>query len=716
MGWRNELSDVRGPAVQARSIHGDIYFGNSPGRLPVPGQLLPGPANFTGRVRELAAMERLVADAEVPRPVTLAVIVGSGGAGKTSLASFWLHHVRGRYRGGQLFADLGGFSAAGPAEPAEVLAGFVRALGIAPDRVPAGLAELAALYRSLTDGRRMAVMLDDAASAAQVRVLLPGPGPSLVVVTSRQRLAGLAMDGAQFVEVGPLDEPDAVELFGRIVGGARAGSEPGASREVVRLCARLPLAVCVAGALLAPNPQWPIGAMAAELEDERGRLAALSVAGDISVRAAFDVSYQVLPPAAGRLYRLLALVPGPGFGPDLAAAAAAIEVAEAKGLLVVLTGASLLEQTGGRRFRFHDLVRLHAREQAATEPAAGRRAVVAQAVDWYLHAAVAADVVVIPDRWRLGPLYTEAGRAPPAYPGPADALAWLESELAGLVASVWAAYGEGMHERAWQLCEALWGLFAHRKHYTQWISSHELGVASATACGDRRAQARMRVQLGLAYRQLGRHQEARAQFSRALALDRAEGHRVGEATALEQLGLADLTMGQTSHAIAAFAGARDIFTELGVARGVAMMTCHIGEANRDAGRYQEAIGDLTEARRLSAAIPDPYNEARALTSLGQTCLRAGRPADAAAPLHAALDIMEQIGSRYEQARIHTALAHLAGQVGDTARARGHLEAALAVYDELGVPEATGVRRHLEALGPGPTGPADSENDTDPTAS
>ncbi len=435
--WRNELSGVvHGSAVQARVVHGDVYFGTAaPARMPVPAQLLPAPATFTGRSAELARLQRLAADQDPARPATLVAITGVAGVGKTSLASYWLHRERERYPDGQLYAGLGGFGPDGPVSPRDVLAGFLRAWGMAPGRVPAGLEEQAALYRSLTSGRRVIVMLDDAASAAQVRALLPGTGPGLVVVTTRRRLIGLAIDGARFVALAPLDGPAAVELLDRIAGAGRTRSEPGAARSVVRLCGRLPLAVCVSGARLAAHPRWPVERMAQELANERRRLAALSLDGDVSMRAVFDLSYQALPAGAARLYRFLALIPGPGFGADLAAAATATSPDAIGGLLDTLVDASLLEQTGDRRYGFHDLVRLHARGRAEAASPAERRAVIARRVDWYLRAAVAADLAVIPGRWHLNRLYEQARRLPAAFSGPAEALEWLEGELAGLLAA-----------------------------------------------------------------------------------------------------------------------------------------------------------------------------------------------------------------------------------------------------------------------------------------
>jgi NB-ARC domain len=363
LAWSNELSGtVHGPAVQARSIQGDVVFNvASPTRMPVPGQLPPTPQNFTDRSRELATLHGLLAGQDLARSFTLAVIMGVGGVGKTSLALRWLHQVREHYSAGQLYADLGGHRPDEAERPGNVLGQFLRALGLAPERVPVSLEEQSAVWRSLTDGLRLVILLDNAASAAQVRALLPGSGPSLVAVTTRWRIGGLAIDGARFTELGPLDEADAIELLDRVAGAGRARSEPHAARTIVQLCGRLPLAVCVSGARLAPRPRWPVERMAAELASEQHRLAALHLTEDLSVRAVFDVSYQALSDDAARSYRLLALVPGPDFGPELAAVATATAADQAGRVLEALVTANLLEETGEERFRFHDLVRLHAR-------------------------------------------------------------------------------------------------------------------------------------------------------------------------------------------------------------------------------------------------------------------------------------------------------------------------------------------------------------------
>jgi tetratricopeptide (TPR) repeat protein len=691
----NELGGVvHGSAVQARSIQGGVHFTvaqPTPAHV-VPAQLPP----------EMAHLQRAAEEYDPVRRLAVAVVTGPGGSGKTTLVTHWLHRVSESYEGGALYADLHGHTLAAAASPGDVLTGFLSALGTPPDRIPVDLEEQAKQYRSLTSGRRVLVLLDNAATAAQVRVLLPGPGPapgppSLVAVTTRWRIAGLAIEGARFLELGPLDDQSGSELLSRMVGADRAAAEADAIRSVVRLCGGLPLAVCAVGAQLVSHARRPVSRIAAALTSEKDRLATLAVNRELSVHAAFEISYQSLPADAARLYRLLSLIPGPDFGPQLAAATAAISAEEAGRLLDELSAASLLTETGEQRFQFHDLVRLHARDHALAEPAGERTIATARAVGWYLATAVAADIVIIPGRWHLNPMYEAARATAPAFAGPPDALEWMESELPGLIAAVRTAHDEGLHEQSWQLCEAMWGLFAYRKYFRHWIQVHLVGIASAHTCGNAPAEARLRVQLGLAYLNLNQPDQAHGEFLQSLALAREGQHRVGEASALEHLGLTELSRGQAEQAMRLFCQARDVYAQIGVARGVMGTTRHIGEAYRDAGRPEQAVRCLLDARQLAAALPDPYNEARCLTSLGQTYLKAGEPGPAADALGEALLLMERLGGRYEQARIHMMLAGVLVRPEQARRARAHLTDALAFYSDIGAPEAEDIRRRLSEL-------------------
>jgi tetratricopeptide (TPR) repeat protein len=601
---------------------------------------------------------------------------------------------------------------------------------VAPEDIPRTLHQQAALFRSVTEGRTMAVFLDNAVSAAQVRALLPGPGhepeaggggggggsaaresggpvpagdpggPSLVLVTTRWRIAGLAVDGARFVELGPLAGPSAAELFGRVAGGDRAAAEEAASREVVRLCGGIPLALCVAGARLAAHPRWPVSRIAADLADGHARLSALSLDGDLSVRAAFDASYRALPAPAALAYRAVALIPGPGFPAGLAAAAMG-DGEHGQDLLDVLADASLLAEAPDGRYRMHDLVRLHAREQEGPGLPGGPRGVIARSVGWYLRQAVAADRVVLPGRWRLGPLYAQEGSAPPAYASAAGALEWTESHLPGLLAAVQAARDAGLHPQAWQLCEALWGTLLFRKHYTAWLASHQAGLSSARACADRRAEAQMHIQLGAAHRSMRDLETAARHFSRALELFREEGHRLGEASALDQLGVVRLRLGRCDEAISDFMTARDTHQAIGRPRGVALMNLNIGQALAGSGRQDEAAGYLRDAVGQFESIGESYHRARALTALGAALTGAGRAEDAGEPLLQALAITEELGAAYDRAHAHVRVADLAEVLGQPGRAARHLEQALALFTELGAPQAGSVRARLAGSGEQP---------------
>ncbi|MEU8271907.1 tetratricopeptide repeat protein [Sphaerisporangium sp. NPDC049002] len=698
----NEISGtVSGPAVQARSIHGDVQInvGAHP-RTPPPAQLAPAPALFIDREDELAQLDRLLREGQrqAPDSPTLVVVTGLGGVGKSSLALKWLHRVRHLYGDGQLYADLRGSEPGVPVSPGEILERFLRSLGIAPEYVPSSPDEQVTMFRSATAGRRLILMLDDPVSAAQVRAVLPASGHSLVLVTTRHRLSGLVVEGARFVDLDPLSPAAAVSLLDRMVGADRIGAEPVAALRLVTLCGRLPIAVCASAARLALRPRWPIERLVRELGDATRRLSMLSTDEDMSLQAAFDVSYGSLDDEVARLYRVLGLHPGTTFGSAVAAAAGDIGQGEAFRILDELAGANLVEVEDEDRFRFHDLLRLHAHAKAlATESAEERRAAFTRIARWYLNAAVTADRVVIPGRWHLGPSYELAGDAEVVFEGPATALDWLEAELPNIRAVLAAAHEQEMHEITWEMCEALWGLFVNRKHYVAWVETYEMGLASARASRDPRAEPRMLLALATAHLNLQKFERAAEMCLRAVDLERSVGHALGEAAALSSLGVAYLGMREPQRSIEQFEGARTIHENLGRRRGVALMTRRIGEAYRDMGRYAAAVAQLNEAYELFRGLSDSYNEARVLTGLGQTHLLAERPEDAVDSLTRALEITETIGALFEQANIRLSLAEALAGTGDRVGARDHVVRALAIFTELGAPQAERARRHLDSL-------------------
>jgi len=692
---RNQISGtVLGPSVQSGSIHGDVNIHvATPGQIQVPAQLLPCPPHFTGREPELSLLSRFTERDVDHGPPLLIVISGAGGIGKTSLGLCWLHQIRNSYTDGQLFVDLRGLTGAPPMPPSEPLERFLRALGVAPERVPAGAEEQAALYRSMTAGRRLIIMLDNAASAAQVRPLLPGHGPALVVVTTRWRLSGLAIEGASFVSVGPLDEAGSIRLLDRMLGQDRTGAEPDAARSLTTLCGRLPLALCTSAARLAVRNRWPIARVVAELTDERRRLSALSTEKDVSVQAVFDVSYQGLPKDAARLYRMLGIHPGADFDITAAAALADLPPDDAATLLDVLVGANLVEENLDDRYAFHDLIRLHAQSTVEeAEAAPTRDAAFARLLDHYLATAVAADLTAIPGRLRLGRYYKEKPRV--SFTDASAAIAWLETELANIAAIQKAAHDRELYDAVWQICEALWGLFIYRKHYRLWIESHELGLVSARASADLKAQALVLESLASAYLNLRDFSAALRCCDEALQLERATGHLFGEGMVLERLGVARLGLRDLDSAIDAFNRALAIYEGLGRKRGVALMRRQLGEAFRRSGQYNEALDQLMRANQVFVELHERYNEARTLSAMGQTYVAGGRLEEGAEALTKALNDYTEIGAVHAQADAHVALARLARRRGESTVERDHLEKALAIYDGLSAPQAADIGDYL----------------------
>jgi hypothetical protein len=372
---------VVGPAVQAGAIHGGVHFhAASAAEHRAPRQLMAPPAVLVGRDPEIAELDRLRR-----RGHPLIVLTGYGGVGKTFLARRWAHDVRESYPDGQLSIDLNGFSESDPVDPGEALSLFLLAYGTDPASLPASLPALAGLYRSRTADRATLIVLDNAFSAAQVRALLPASRSSLVIVTSRQQLTGLIPDGAAIVQVGPLNTADSVTLMSRIIGEARVEAESAQAEELARLCDGLPLTLSVITARLARRPWLRLAQVAGELVGRRDSVLALQ-----GTERVFDLSYRMLEPAIGALYRRLSVNPGPEFGPGPVAALLAESTSPAPtghgadSAIDLLLEASLMEEIGELRFRMHNLLLLHAKHRFAAEETPEQRGRAAKAVlEWY---------------------------------------------------------------------------------------------------------------------------------------------------------------------------------------------------------------------------------------------------------------------------------------------------------------------------------------------
>ena len=700
-GTSNDLSGtVLGPSVQAAAIHGGIHFHGGPDdRHLIPRQLPATSAHFTDRTREISELDRLLSQGGN----AIAVLYGPGGVGKSALARQWAHGAKNKFADGQLYADLRGFSGDNPVDPGEVLSAFLRALGVTPQRIPVSLPEQAALYRTVTANRSILLMLDDALSAAQVRPLVPA-STSAVLVTSRRRLTGLIPDGARLLEVGALPAPEAVELLTRAVGQRRISQEVELAEELAEICAGLPIALTVAAGRLAARPFLSVRRVVSELADEAERLTRLSAMDGLSIRTVFDVSYRALTSGASSLYRRLSLHPGPDFGVGLVTALAEVghggrtRVDEVVGELLE---ASLLEEVAENRFRFHDLLRLHAREMAELHDAdAVRRAVVHGMLEFYLAAAHRADLVVTPYRQRLPYADHQAFGAPPEFFGRGDALAWLERERTNLMHAGRAAFELGYYELAWQLSDVMWPLLLYVKNYRDRLEIDERGVRAARAWENVWAEANMLKRLSRVCGRVGDYEAAERHGRTAVDRYREAGDTPGTLDAEEGLATLYLETGREDQAADAFTRILAGRRKLSDARSIGLTCINLGMLLTRTGRPTDALPLLLEARQIFAGLSevDPYNGARVLIGLAGAYLGIGNLDVAEETATEAARRMAELGSDNERAEALDLLGRIAQERGDDATARQHYRQALAVFHTLGSPRFRDVARRLDELG------------------
>ncbi|MFG3256002.1 tetratricopeptide repeat protein [Streptomyces sp. NPDC048172] len=707
-----EDASISGPVIQAGEISGGVHVHAAPSErraeLPVPQQLLPVPGHFINRECDVAKLEEM-RSRHRGAPQLIAV-TGPAGVGKTTLVSRWLGSLRDPFPDGRLYADMGGYSMGSARGPGEILGQFIRAFGY--DQVPVELAEQAALWRSLTVGRRLAVVLDNAVSAAQVRPLIPGEADSLVAVVSRQRLSGLAVDGAAFHHLGVLSAQAAVELLSNRAGGGRTEEEPGAVRQVVALCAGLPLAVCVVAARMAARPQQTFADLAGAMRRPPDRLEELYLEGDQAVGSALDESYRSLAPDRARGYRRLGLLPVDVFSAFEAAAGCALGLRDARGLLDGLLEANLLEEagphpvTGHARFRFHDLTRLHAMDRAAqdeADPTAARAETERRVLDWYLATATPVRTLLVPGYRPLGRDYAYPPRHALEFPDGETALRWMNEEAVRLMRAVRTAADRGWHSTCWQLADAMQPFFLRSRPYDLWTEAHRLGLAAAEHAGQAAGVSQMLTSGGAALRNAGQLDEAEIWFTRALQDARDRQDRRAEAQALHGLGQTHRLAGRLEQAAPLFQAALAEREEIGYRRGAALSRLCLGDVALAMDRADEARSFLEQARSELLGLQDAYDAARALAFLGRA--HAHRTVrnhpEAERLLLTALDEFRSAGSVPWQARVLEMLGQTAEDRNDAEAARRHYDDALALYGPRSPRDVERVERLLAGLTPGP---------------
>ncbi|MFF2628248.1 NB-ARC domain-containing protein [Kitasatospora griseola] len=648
----------------------------------------------------MAGLDELLEAGGSRRGATGLVLVlnGPAGVGKSALAVNWLRSHAQRFPDGTFYVDLRGHTVEDPADPGEALGQFLRALG--HTAVPADLGEASAFWRSATAQLRIAVLLDNAATAAQVRPLLPSSEQAVTVVTSRTRLTGLAMDGAELLPVGLVDAAAAAAILSRWVGPDRIAAEQLAADQVVDRCAGLPLAICVAGARMAARPRQPLSATADALRPERDRLTALRLDRERSVHRVLDASYRLLEPTAAELYRLLGSLPVREYTLEIAGAAAELPLAEADLLLDDLGEVHLLEELGDGRYRFHDLVRLHARERGqAEDPVERREAAVRRVGEHYLAAATAAEALIMPSHRFLARDYLQAPLHAPEFTEEAEALGWFDREREQLAAVLRDASRSHRYTLVWQLADAMQPMFIRLRSQALQLEAHALGLDAARKAGDRIAEQWMLTSGGQGLRGAGRVRESAQWYADALVVARGNGDRKAEAQALTGLGHAHRILGEPDLARGRFEQALVLREALGYRRGVGLIRIALGEVAVDAADEAEAVHQLSMAIEDLTAVDDLYEAARAQATRARAHLLAGRYDRARADLAASRTRFVAAGSMHWQARTDEWAGELALAQGDFDAARDLFIASRELYLGIAAPDAARLARRIAELPP-----------------
>jgi DNA-binding SARP family transcriptional activator/tetratricopeptide (TPR) repeat protein len=667
----------------------------------VPRQLPPAVGCFAGRSGELRVLARLAEQAAggAGGTVVISAIGGTAGVGKTALAVHFAHQVTGLFPDGQLYADLRGFVPSGdPVPPARVVRGFLDALGVAPQAVPADADAQAGLYRSLLAGRRMLVVLDNARDAAQVRPLVPGSAGCLVIVTSRSQLTGLAATGdARLLTLGLLTESEARDLLAARLGAERVQEEPEAAAELIGLCARLPLALAITAARSAARPAHPLAALAAELRTASGPLDGLD-AGEpaASVRAVFSWSYEQLSPAAARLFRLLGSHPGPDISAPAAASLAGVEPAQARHLLAELAGAHLTAEHAPGRYAFHDLLRAYAAERAhiVGSDSVGQAAT-GRVLDHYLHTAYAAAVLLNPSRKSLSIAPPEPGVTAERLTGHQQAVAWFDAEHHVLLAAATLAARAGFDRHAWQIPWTMGDYLDHRGHWHELAAIQRSALDAAARLGDTRGQADAHRALAGAYTQLAAYDLAHAHLADSLKLYRRLGYLAGQARAILTLGWVFACQERYPDALSCCEQALGLFQTTGDRAGEARALASTGRCCAYLGRYQQARTFCQQALALLRELGHQSYEAEGWHNLGDVEQLSGDHPAAAACYQRALGLFREFGDRYSEAMILAHLGDAHHAAGQTQAARTSWREATAILDTLHHPDAGKIRAKLQ---------------------
>jgi tetratricopeptide (TPR) repeat protein/transcriptional regulator with XRE-family HTH domain len=640
-------------------------------------------AAFTGRQAELGhlkgTLDGVAADGGV---VGIHAIDGMAGIGKTTFAVHAAHQLAPSFPDGQFFLPLHAHTAGQrPVDPADALASLLLTAGVPAAQIPPGLEARAGRWRDQVAGKKILLVLDDAAGHEQVRPLLPGTAGSLVLVTSRRRLT--ALEDTSVISLDTLPPGEAGTLLARLAGRPDLASGTGSGGQLTRLCGYLPLAIGMAASQLRHHPTWTATQLAAELAAAKDRLG-LMHAEDVSVVAAFGLSYAELTPSAQRLFRRLGLVPGPSVDGYAAGAVDGTSLDAARRCLDELYDQHLITEPAPGRYQLHDLLREHARTLAAADDPADASAAVDRLLDYYAHTVLAAGTYI--STWDV------AHDSLPPGPPPADApslstlgqaAAWLEAERPNLHAAIDHAAASGRHRHAVQISAAMGEFLRTRGHWDQSAALHRSALAAARTAEDRTGEASVLHELGILRTLAGDYRAATASLTQAVSLYDSLGDRPNQVSALNQLGFVQVLTGNYPAAIASHQHALALARSSGDRRAEAVSLKYLSFPQQHTGDYNASAANLTAALELYRSLGNRLGEGDTLNSLGELQTLTGDYQAAETNLRQALEISHDLGDRPYQGWGLNALGALQTQTGDYPAAAASLQQALKIFHDLG---------------------------------
>ncbi|MFF3690907.1 ATP-binding protein [Streptomyces sp. NPDC002187] len=682
-GSTNAFAGKATHVVQAANIYGGVNSGQHV--LPVPRQLPRAATHFTDRTDTFSRLDELGAADN-----GIAMISGPAGVGKSALAVHWAHSRKEAFPDGQLYVNLCGYDQRAPLRPEDVLHGFLSALDASSDRAVGDLDAMSALFRSLVHGKRLLVVADNASSADQVRPLLPSSPGCFTLVTSRSRLGSLtAVDGATPLPVRPLDTPQAVQLFQRLSGH----QDTRGATELVLRCGRMPLFVRIAAERASAATY--LSELVEDLTRDSDRLETLSTLDDgMEARMVLSWSYRGLPSSVGRAFRLLALHAGPDFSVPAAAALIGRPENETRRILEKLGAVNMLEEVGGRRYRYHDVLRDYARERMEEEETPSERlSALRRELSYYLRKVDACDRVLAPERQHV-PLDHGTDQGPAPFPGPDAALAWCDAELPSLVRAVDQAVELGFDDVAWKLPVALVYFLRLQRRDTYRLELSAIAVDAARREGDPWAETWSLICLGGAESDLKRHEDALGHFTEALRISREIQDRRWEAISIYNLAWTLRLLGRHAEALEQQRQALVIQQESGDRRSASITLTEIGALELNLGRPDRAYNEFERALAGARVAADLPTEAKSLHGMADVCRIVGRTNEAIEWYRQAVDVRHRVGDRFGLACSLFELGKQLATAGRQAEAGQALTQAVVILDDLKDPLVVDVRRCL----------------------